>query len=157
MLYTSGMHKKCIGCLSCFSLWKKAYLPCAKALNSSRLSQKTGSTSKRDEKEIYYQFHNWTKEGKLLQFDEDIFCELPDPLRFSMLRPQTSLSLLHATLRACSRRIKLCNYCLNHFPSGLYFVFIRETERRKISEQKIFWCVWCRICYASKSPYPGIA
>lgn len=55
--------------------------------------------------------HNWTKEGKLLQFDEDIFCDLnlPDPLRF-----RTSLSS-HATLCACSRQIKLYNYCPNHF------------------------------------------
>lgn len=35
---------------------------------------------------MYWQLHNWTKEGKLLQFDEDIFRELPDSIRFSIIR-----------------------------------------------------------------------
>jgi hypothetical protein len=43
---------------------------------------------------MYWQLHNWTKEGKLLQFDEDIFFrELPDSLRFSIICRKTSLPL----------------------------------------------------------------
>lgn len=114
MPYTNGMPSKTYQISRSMLFFPlKNSTPYAKSLDSSRLSQKKHCQR---EKKCIGNYIIGQKKANYLKFDEDIFRELPDSLRFSIDSPQTSLPL-HATPCACSRRIKLYNYCPNHFLS----------------------------------------